>query len=102
MNDVTRILQAIEHGATPAAEQLLPLDGNDAACGAVTFAGTSAPALTLVSGDVLTDSGPNQTVFNDNSTDTISAGTGPDLIFASSKDKVTGLSAADVEFIFGS
>jgi hypothetical protein len=31
----------------------------------------------------------------------VSAGSGIDLIFASSKDKVTGLSADDVEFLFG-
>jgi uncharacterized delta-60 repeat protein len=42
-----------------------------------------------------------QTVFNDYSADTVTAGSGPDWIFASSWDKVNGLSAADVEFIFG-
>jgi hypothetical protein len=49
----------------------------------------------------LIDSGPNQTVYTDWSADTITAGSGPDLIFASSADKVAGLTAADVEFIFG-
>jgi uncharacterized delta-60 repeat protein len=47
----------------------------------------------------LINSGPNQTVFNDYSADTITAGSGPDMIFASSSDKVTGLTAADVAFI---
>jgi hypothetical protein len=49
----------------------------------------------------LIGSGPNQTVYSDGSPDTVSAGSGIDLIFASSKDKVTGLSADDVEFLFG-
>jgi uncharacterized delta-60 repeat protein len=49
----------------------------------------------------LLGSGPNQTVYSDSSADTITAGSGPDLIFASSADRVTGLTAADVEFIFG-
>jgi uncharacterized delta-60 repeat protein len=48
----------------------------------------------------LLNSGPNQTVFNDYSADTITAGSGPDLIFASSSDKITGLSAADILFLF--
>jgi hypothetical protein len=50
----------------------------------------------------LLDSGPNQTVFNDFSADTITAGSGPDLIFANSSDKITGLTAADWLFILGS
>jgi uncharacterized delta-60 repeat protein len=49
----------------------------------------------------LLNSGPNQTVSSDSSADTITAGSGPDLIFASSRDKVTGLTAADVELIVG-
>jgi hypothetical protein len=49
----------------------------------------------------LLDSGPNQTVYSDSSADTITAGSGPDLIFASASDKITGLTAADVAFIFG-
>jgi hypothetical protein len=49
----------------------------------------------------LLDSGPNQTVFSDWSADTMTAGSGPDWIFASSSDKVTGLTATDIEFIFG-
>jgi uncharacterized delta-60 repeat protein len=49
----------------------------------------------------LLDSGPNQTVFNDFSADKVTAGSGPDWIFASSTDKVNGLTAADLEFIFG-
>jgi uncharacterized delta-60 repeat protein len=48
----------------------------------------------------LLNSGPNQTVYSESSADTITAGSGPDLIFASSRDKVSGLTAADVEFIF--
>jgi uncharacterized delta-60 repeat protein len=49
----------------------------------------------------LIGSGPNATVFSDWSADTVTAGSGPDWIFASSWDKVTGMTAADVEFIFG-
>jgi uncharacterized delta-60 repeat protein len=49
----------------------------------------------------LLDSGPNQTVFNDFSTDTVTAGSGPDWIFASTADKINGLTAADIAFIFG-
>jgi uncharacterized delta-60 repeat protein len=47
----------------------------------------------------LLGSGPNQTVYSDYSANTITAGSGPDLIFASASDKVTGLTAADVAFI---
>jgi hypothetical protein len=50
----------------------------------------------------LLDSGPNQTVFNDFSADTVTAGSGPDWIFAGTVDKLTGLTASDVAFIFGS
>jgi uncharacterized delta-60 repeat protein len=49
----------------------------------------------------LLNSGPNQTVYSDSSADTITAGSGPDLIFASTADKVTGLTATDLVFIFG-
>jgi hypothetical protein len=49
----------------------------------------------------LLNSGPNQTVVNDYSADTVTAGSGPDWIFASATDKVTGLTAADVQFLFG-
>src|SRR5262249_46743157 len=49
----------------------------------------------------LLDSGPNQTVFNDFSPDTVTAGSAPHWIFAGSADKIPGLTAADVAFIFG-
>ena len=49
----------------------------------------------------LIDSGPNQTVFNDYSVDTVSIGGSLDWIFASTIDKITGLTADDVLFIYG-
>jgi uncharacterized delta-60 repeat protein len=51
--------------------------------------------------DFLIGSGPNRTVYSDGSSSTVSAGSGLDLIFVGSTDKVTGLSAADVEFLIG-
>jgi uncharacterized delta-60 repeat protein len=49
----------------------------------------------------LLDGGPNQTVSNDFSADTVAAGSGPGLVFAGSTDKLSGLTASDVAFIFG-
>jgi uncharacterized delta-60 repeat protein len=47
----------------------------------------------------LLGSGPDQTVFQDFSADTLTAGSGPDLVLASSSDTVHGLTAADLDFI---
>jgi uncharacterized delta-60 repeat protein len=65
---------------------------------------TASPYFTggLNAGYFLLDSGPNQTVYSDSSADTITAGSGPDWIFAGSADKISGLTAADLLFIFGS
>jgi uncharacterized delta-60 repeat protein len=96
-------------------------DYNEVALGAIMAEWTSADSLATriadltdntaspyfsanrLNGDYfLIGSGPNQTVFSDFSADTITAGSGPDLIFASSSDKVTGLTSSDLEFIIGS
>jgi hypothetical protein len=95
-------------------------DSDDVALGAITAEWTSSdslaarianltdnPASSLFSASrqngnyFLIGSGPNATVFSDWSADTVTAGSGPDWIFASSWDKVTGLTAADMEFIIG-
>ncbi|HQU41649.1 MAG TPA: hypothetical protein PK867_02510 [Pirellulales bacterium] len=47
----------------------------------------------------LLDGGANQTVFQDFSSDTLTAGSGPDLVFASAGDTIHGLTAADLDFI---
>jgi Ca2+-binding RTX toxin-like protein len=49
----------------------------------------------------LLDGGPDQTVSNDSGADTLVAGSGPGLVFAGSADKVSGLTASDVAFLFG-
>jgi hypothetical protein len=49
----------------------------------------------------LLDGGPDQTVYNDSGADTVVAGPGPGLVFAGTADKVSGLTASDMAFIFG-
>lgn len=93
-------------------------DNNEVALGAILAEWTSSDSLATRVAD-LTDntaspyftanglngnyfliaSGSNETVFSDYSADTITAGSGPDLVFYSSTDKVTGLTADDIAFI---
>jgi Ca2+-binding RTX toxin-like protein len=58
-------------------------------------------AARLNGNSFLLDGGPNQTVFNDYSSDAVTAGSGPDWILAGTADKITGLTASDVAFLFG-
>jgi hypothetical protein len=40
-------------------------------------------------------------VLTDFSPDTVTTGPGPDMVFASTADRVTGLTASDVAFLLG-
>jgi uncharacterized delta-60 repeat protein len=63
---------------------------------------TSSPYFTgtrLNGNYFLIASGPNQTVYSDGGSDTVTCGGAFDVLFASTTDKITGLTAADQEFI---